>query len=320
LEKVKKSHFYPSLFGLLAILAAFCFVPLPHSVLAPLEIQARDAEPIYVVYGGTIESIDVKPGQTVKKGQQLAQLRNYDLELKIADLRGKVALYRQELENLGRQASDDRRAMAEISSVEKTLVSTEEQLRLREDDQKRLRLTAPIDGVVLPPSFTPKREDPELQLAAWSGTPLEPENVGAYLEERALFCQIGDPKKLEAVMVIDQGDRNMVDLSQKVDLKIDGLPGKTYYNCEITGIAEKELEEAPKRLASKNGGELPTKTDPLTGIERPQSTSYQANVPIDDDTGQLRLGLRGTARIYTRWLSGGERFWRFLSHTFNFKL
>ena len=49
LDKVKKTHFYPSLIGLLAILAAFCFVPLPHSVLAPLEIQARDAESIYVV-------------------------------------------------------------------------------------------------------------------------------------------------------------------------------------------------------------------------------------------------------------------------------
>jgi putative peptide zinc metalloprotease protein len=210
--------------------------------------------------------------------------------------------------------------MAEISSVEKTLASTEEQLRLREDNLAKLRLTAPIDGVVLPPPFTPKREKPELQLATWSGTPLEPENVGAYLEERALFCQIGDPKKLEAVMVIDQGDRNMVDLDQKVDLKINGLPGKTFYGHKFTDISEKELEEAPKRLASKHGGELPTKTDPLTGAEQPQSTSYQANVAIDDDTGQLRLGLCGTARIYTRWLSGGERFWRLLSHTFNFKL
>jgi putative peptide zinc metalloprotease protein len=320
LDKVKKKHFYPSLIGLLAIVAAFCFVPLPHSVLAPLEIQARDAELIYVVYGGTIESIDVRPGQTVKKGQQLAQLRNYDLELKITDLRGRTELYRQQLEDLRRQASEDRRAMAEISSVEKTLISTEEQLRLREDDQKRLRLTAPIDGVVLPPPYTPKREDPDLQLGTWSDTPLERENVGAYLEERVLFCQIGDPNKLEAVMVIDQGDRNMVDRKQKVDLKIDGLPWKTFTGLEIADIAESELKEAPKRLASKHGGELPTKTDPLTGNELPQSTSYQANVSIDDDTGLLRLGLRGTARIYTRWLSGGERFWRFLSHTFNFKL
>ena len=181
-------------------------------------------------------------------------------------------------------------------------------------------MTAPIDGVVLPPSYTPKREDPELQLGAWSGTPLEPENVGAYLEERALFCQIGDPKKLRGrdghrPGRSEHGRSRPEGGSQNRRASLEDLS-----DSEITDIAESELKEAPKRLASKYGGEVPTKTDPLTGIEQPQSTSYQADVPIDDDDGLLRLGLRGTARIYTRWLSGGERFWRFLSHTFNFKL
>jgi putative peptide zinc metalloprotease protein len=320
LDKVKKSHFYPSLIGVLAILGAFLFVPLPHSVLAPLEIQARDAENVFVVYGGSIESIDVRPGQKVIKGQKLAQLRNHDLDLKIAELQGKADLFRQQLVDLQRQASEDRRAMVEISSVKETLASTEEQLRLRQGDRDRLRLTAPIDGVVLPPNYTPKREDPDLQLGEWYGTPLDRENKGAYLKEMTLFCQIGDPKKLEAVLVIDQGDRNMVDRDKKADLKIEGLPWKTYRGLKIEGISEKELDEAPKRLAAKYGGELPTKTDQQTGRELPQSTCYQANIPIDDDEGLMLLGLRGTARIYTRPLSGGERLLRFLSQTFYFKL
>ena len=319
LDKVKKTHFYPSLIGLAAIVAAFCFVPLPHSVLAPLEIQARDAEPVCVFIGGKLASIDVKPGQTVKKGQILAQLQNHDLELKIADLRGKVNIFSRQVENLRMQSFSDRHAASEISAIEKELESTEDQLRQREIEQERLCLKAPIDGVVLPPSFTPSREDPELQLGSWSGTPLDRENLGAYLDERVTLCQIGDPKKLKAVMVIDQGDRNMVDRDQKVDLKIDELPYKTYHS-EIADIAESELKEAPKRLSSKYGGEVATKTDSVTGIESPQSTSYQADAPLDDDDGLMRIGLRGTGRIYTRWISVGERFWRFISHTFNFKL
>ncbi|MCC6123704.1 MAG: biotin/lipoyl-binding protein [Pirellulales bacterium] len=321
LDKVKKSHFYPSLIGVAAIVAALCFVPLPHSVIAPLELQARDAEWVSVVVGGILESVAVKPGQTVKKGDVLAQLRNRELELSIAELESKVELYRLQAENLRGQSHLNSRATSEIASVEEALKSAEEQLAQRQEEKKRLCLTAPLDGVVLPPSFTPRREDPELQLGAWSGTPFDTQNVGAYLDERTLFCQIGDPKKLQAVMVIDQRDRNMVAPGQTVDLKIEGFPAPSQtIRSEITAISEEELKDTPKRLAAKHGGEVPTATDPNTGIEKPQSTSYQADAPLDDEDGLMRLGLRGTGRIYTRWMSVGERFWRFLSHTFNFKM
>jgi putative peptide zinc metalloprotease protein len=319
LDKVKKSHFYPSLIGLAAILAALCFVPLPQSVLAPFEIQARDAESIYVVYGGRIESINVKAGQTVKKGDVLAQLFNRDLELEIAELRNKVNLYRKQVEHLRQQSVDDPRATAEIPGIEEALKSSQEQLRQREDDRNRLCLTSPIDGVVLPPTYMPKREDIDIQLGEWHGTPLDKENVGAYLKEQTLFCQIGDPKKLQAVMVIDQSDKNLVAMDQDVKLKIDQLPNDIF-DSKIAEIAPAELKEAPKRLSTKFGGEVPIKTDPITGVEKLQSPSYQADAPIDDENGHLRLGLRGTARIYTRWTSVGERSWRFLMNTFNFKL
>jgi putative peptide zinc metalloprotease protein len=320
LDKVKKTHFYPSLIGLLALIAAFCFVPLPHSVLAPLEIQARDAESVPVVVAGFLESVSVKAGQTVKKDDVLAQLRNRDLELKITELRSKVNLYTKQRDNLRQQSFLDSRATSEISTVEASLKSTQELLDQREKDYARLCLKAPCDGVVLPPSYTPRREDPELQLGEWSGTPLDPENIGAFLKEQVMFCQIGDPKKLQAVMVVDQGDRNMIDRGQIVDIKINELPYKKAFRSEISDIAEAELKEAPKRLSSKYNGEVPTKTDPQTGAERPQSTCYQADAKLPDEDGLLRLGLCGTGRIYTRPLSCGERFWRFLMNTFNFKL
>jgi hypothetical protein len=60
--------------------------------------------------------------------------------------------------------------------------------------------------------------------------------------------------------------------------------------------------------------------DPHTGVERPQSTSYQARVPIRDDDGLERLGVRGQARIYTDWTPLGTRLWRLVAQTFNFKM
>ena len=76
----------------------------------------------------------------------------------------------------------------------------------------------------------------------------------------------------------------------------------------------------PKNLASKAGGELATKTDE-SGVERPWSPSYQVLVfPLDGPDDLLRIGLRGRAKIHARWQTVGQRAWRLVSETFNFRL
>ena len=148
---------------------------------------------------------------------------------------------------------------------------------------------------------------------------MQPENLGAFLETGVLFCQIGDPKKLEAVLVIDQSDRNIVREDQVVDIKLEGFSGTTLH-CRVQEIAESELKVCPKRLSNKSGGEVSTKTDPQTGEERPMSTSYQARVPVDNPDDYYRIGLRGQACVHTDWISLGARLWRLIRHTFNFKV
>ena len=178
---------------------------------------------------------------------------------------------------------------------------------------------------MLPPPETPAREDPEGQLPAWSGTPLERKNEHATLEDGVLFCQVGDPRKFDAILVIDQTDVEFVrELLIKgeepdVDIKLDSLPYDTLHS-QVVEIADTNLKITPRRLSSKAGGPLATTTDPVTGVEKLRDTSYQARVPIDDPDGLLRLGLKGTGRVYTTWQPLGKRLWRLLSHTFHFKM
>ena len=209
--------------------------------------------------------------------------------------------------------------MAQIPQVQEALNAVEDQLKEKKRDQDRLQLRAPAAGTVLPPPITPRREQSDEKLPTWSGTPLDRENLGALLEPGVLFCQVGDPKRLEAVLVVDQTDRNIVRKDQSVDIKLEGFPSTTLHST-IAEIAESELKQSPQRLSTKSGGELPTKIDPQTGVEIPMSTSYQARVPIDDPEGRFCLGLRGQARVYTAWLPIGARLWRLVAHTFNFKM
>ena len=142
---------------------------------------------------------------------------------------------------------------------------------------------------MLPPPSTHRREDTDEKLPTWTGTPLDPENLGAHLEPGILFCQIGDPKELEAVHDHRSGRSEPHPArGRKVDIKIEGFPGTIH--SEVAEIAGSELKVTPQRLSTRSGGELPTKTNPQTGTEKPISTSYQARAPIDDPDQAIRSG------------------------------
>jgi len=328
-EKVKKSRMYTTLGVLVAVVLGIVFVPLPYAVMCPLEIRPEGAEAVYVAMpeGGLIEEVFVEPGQEVEAGTELARLSNIDLDLEIAKLRGQAEQYEKELAGLRRQRHHDPQAHAEIPKIEEALMTVRQQLAQREEDRARLRLVAPIDGTVLPPPEVPRREDREEYLPSWSGTPLDPENKGAYLEQGTVFCRIGDPKRMKAVLLVDQSEVPFVrsklaeEKRAEVEIKLDTLPHDVLVShIPQDGLSEIDLEAAPKSVAAKYGGDLPTVTDPETGQEVPQTTVYEADAPLENPNGLLRSGMIGRGKIHTEWLSLGYRLWRFLSHTFNFKL
>jgi hypothetical protein len=134
-----------------------------------------------------------------------------------------------------------------------------------------------------------------------------------------VLCQIGDPRIMEAIMIVDQDDIEFVQEQQSVAIKLDELPNRTM-TSKIEEIADNELKIAPRQLSNKTGGDVITKTDEQ-GMERPQNTSYQARAVLPEDPDNLLfIGMRGHAKIHARWQTLGKRGWRYLAHTFNFKL
>ena len=318
LEKVKKPRMIASLTVLGLIAAFIIFVPLPHSIYGTFEVQPRGAEPIYVTVPGILETSNVKPGESVKQDAVLAVLRNIDLELEIARLTGEARQYDRQLEALAYRRYDDSQAAASEEAVQEARAAVYEQLTEKKNDAARLILKAPMDGIVMPPPLRPDKEDPSGQLPPWSGLPTDEKNAGCTLEESTLFCQIGDPKELEVMIIVDQADWSFLKEGQNVELKFDALP-LDILKTTITERSARSIEAAPKRLTAKAGGELATITDE-SGIERPQSTSFPAKAPLENPDGILRLGLRGRAKIHTEPKTIWQRVSRLVQQTLNFKL
>lgn len=321
-SQVKKPRLYMTLAGLGAVLAFIFFVPLPYHVMCTCEIQPRDGIPIYVEVPGRLDEVQVRPGDRVQAGQELARLSDSDLDYQIARLQTLVNQYEVRLTSLERRRFDDPAAAAEIPSLREAYQTAKGQLAERLRDRERLVLRAAADGTVYPPPWKARRETPETTLAEWSATPLEPRNLGAYLRAGDLFCLIGDPRQMEAVLIVDQADVDFVRSGLSVRIKLDELPSQTFRG-EIAEVAKRQAEAASIRLSGKAGGEVATKTDPETGLEKPISISYQARVPLENDSEMLFPGLRGRAKIRTdpaNWLTLAQRFWRIVTRTFNFRL
>ncbi len=52
-----------------------------------------------------------------------------------------------------------------------------------------------------------------------------PETVGQWLKPGRPFCEVGDPRQLEAHMILDQGDIDLVKLGRRTWLKVYGDSG-----------------------------------------------------------------------------------------------
>jgi hypothetical protein len=132
------------------------------------------------------------------------------------------------------------------------------------------------------------------------------------------FCQIGHETSLQADLYFDQGDVDLVHTGQMAYLKFDAWPGNSYA-AAIDAVSAREVQAAPASLSRQNGGELATRTS-KAGIAEPLTTAYSARVPLITSPRQLKIGMRGQAKIETDSLTLGARLWRKLWQTFRFAL
>tara|TARA_R110002049_G_scaffold4601_3_gene31781 strand:+ start:43377 stop:45614 length:2238 start_codon:yes stop_codon:yes gene_type:complete len=318
LSKVKRTPLLITLVVVGAIIAAVCYIPLPHHIDCAFEIQPSEAGAVYAGTPGQIVET-VKPGTLVHEGDPIAKLKNPDLEIRLADLDGEEKIASLQLRNLKLRSGYDPVVKAQIETQAELIQSIQSLRAKTQEELDRLTVRAKRDGYVLPPPLRAPRDTGDGRLPGWTGSPLDEKNRGAMLTADDHLCDIGSPEACEAVLVIDQGDVQLVREGQAVDMKLDSRRIDTFSGI-IAEKSNKELDRASTALSSQTGGDLQTEIDPTTGMIKPRSVSYQARVPLEPADLPLRPGYRGSAKIHVDPMSLGERLWRVIAKTFNFEL
>ena len=317
--KIKRGNLLSSLGIAVAVLAFICFFPLPFHVYCPTEVQPHEAVEVRTLVAGKVLGWNTKPGQKISTQQPICKLENGDLAIKIQEARSDVRSTDSLIEQASYYSNSDPRLVRELVALRSELKKKQDVLRTLVEKQDNLIVRSPIEGVVFQP---PDKEESKAakaqeQLPGWYGNPFDPSNSSAFFTEGELVCLIAPTSKMESVIVVDQHERELLQVGDEVEIMFDAAALESVKG-KIISFSEAEMKESSANLSITSGGTLDTKTDEL-GRTRPISTSYQARVEFDNLTVPLRPGYRGNAKVHLAWKSLGSRFYRYVLKTFNFE-
>jgi putative peptide zinc metalloprotease protein len=298
---VKKARAAAYLAAFIVFVAAILMIPTPLQIRGALVLAPEAPDPVYPEVPGQIMKYYVRDGDMVKAGQPIADLSNKDKQRERDGLQTEISVYRAKHDMLATRLDPVSRNEAKVygsfaDDLEPPLEKITEQIG-------KLTLRAPRDGMVI-------------------GLP-HPETIGTYLKpgEGKPVCEIADPKRLKAVMLLDQGDVDLVkDAKQpKAWVKVYGT-GERLIISRVEQVARRNLEDLPPELSNQAGGEIAAKPNQHTGEIEPLSAVYEVSILVDNSDLSLQPGLRGAARIDAGHASFGWWLWRLLAKTFHFTL
>ena len=181
-----------------------------HELISNGKIEARNQAKLYFESAGAIARIYVKNGESVRKGQKLAELEPFRLknQLDIAtDALEKAKLELQDvLIGQGYMLADSARVPADILKLAKVQSGYEQALasyELAEYEWKRSVLTAPFDGIVA--NLTAKAYNQASTSEA--------------------FCTIIDNSQLEASFTILENELPLIRIGDRVEVQPFAVSG-----------------------------------------------------------------------------------------------
>ncbi|MBV8383864.1 MAG: HlyD family efflux transporter periplasmic adaptor subunit [Planctomycetaceae bacterium] len=297
MRKVKKARAAGFAVAFVAIVAGILVFPTPLRVAGTLVLTAAKPAEIYAEVPGRLVELGVRDGEWVKKDTPLAILSNPE------KVRERMQLQEQHDVNFVKAqwfgASPDRDSRAQSRQFELMARELEPAIDKLVEQVGKLTLVAPRDGQAM---GVPKRE-----------------TIGQYLKPGKPFCEVGDPHQLEAHLILDQSDIDLVKLNKTAWVKIYG-DSEITFKSKVSEIAKRNREEIPTELSNVAGGEIATKQDPKTNQPKPINAVYEVIIPLDNSRLILQPGLRGFAKIDGGTHTLGWWLWRLITKTFHFTL
>jgi len=290
-RQIDQRRLVASLLVVAGLIAVLTVIPLPAHISSPAITRPSGGRQVFVTTGGVLVSAR-QPGEQVTVGEPVAQLANKQLELEVAELASRESLQRLHVTHLSLRQHRRPELADQLPAAEQRLADLAEQLAQKRLELARLTLVAPINGTLLPPPAQVAPASDE-SLTAFAGTPQQPQNRGCFLDAGTLLCTIADPRRLEAVAIVEQSELPGLREGQTVRLALNQLPG-TLLRGTVQEISRLQSDELPPQIIAERM--IPLRSGPQ-GRAEPVHTYYQATIALHSNDYPLLVGGAGWAKI-----------------------
>jgi len=284
---------------LVGVIGFLLCLPFSDREAVDVRLEVADAERGYVTLAGFAEPM-VREGDVVDAGQTLAVLGNRQIDREIAAIQSEYDSQSLHLDQLKRLSTIVDEFSTQVPAATSAMADVETRLKKRQARRERLRLVSHQAGTVL--AAAPHLpEVPDGELDGWRGSPLDPQNQGAYLTEGTWFCSVGDPDKVEAIASVKQEQVQRLHAGQTARIRFAAIPNRVFEG-RVVEIAE----------ASRNADDW-TETD-TSGAQAAEPTTryYRARIALQENEIPVVPGSRGVARIEVAAESLAARCYRYL--------
>ena len=248
--------------GALAALAVIGagFIPLPYKVNARTVVEGQTQRVIPMPFEGFLIAASARAGDTVREGQELAQLDDKDLKVELIKARSERNQYERKLREA--MANHD---LANTQVIGAQLQQAEAQQALVEEKLRRSHIVAPMDGVIVSGDLS--------------------QQIGSPMEQGKKLFEISPLDRYRVILQVEEHDIRQVQAGQPGLLRMTGLAHQPidFNVSKITPVAstdegknvfrvEAELRPAPGqalpdlRPGMEGVGKITTAEQPLGWI------------------------------------------------------
>jgi len=197
--------------GIAAVIAFMIFAKGEYTVKAPFVLASQQRRVVSAAFDGILESVEVKLGEKVTKGQLLGKLEATELELALISAESEVLAYTKEADTYMREEDFARADMARAQARK-----AQSQADILADRKARASMRAPMDGYVVVGDL--ERE------------------IGAPVKKGQVLWEIAPVRQLRAELSVDEKDVHHLRGTPTGELATAGEPAQ-HVGFEIENIS-----------------------------------------------------------------------------------
>lgn len=302
----------------------FVGVPVPSHVRCSLIVEPQFPVPFYVPSNGQLAFIS-NEFETVVKGQTIARIKSVEIEQKLQHVQNNLDRDRNLLNQLRLRMNEEMLVAARMAVTQKNIEANEAELVVLQEDQSKLNVVSPLDGVVFPAPIRKSVFGDRSDLDRWKGDRWQGDRWHGHLTDRInLDCYVERGEQLffvhsrnEKTVTLYVGEREIdfVNSGQPVVVLFSQLPGELWEG--IVG----EIYEVDVDLNQRSMGDIGMDTyQDSVGNLKSLETPYRVTVNMETVPEHAFVGSGGRARISIPSQTLAEKTWQFFDRLARFNL